>query len=409
MIKPTSRALYTSQSTVGSLVSRINAQATQSKDLEHDQSTRANLLQLSRELTASLQAPDEVCSLLAFSIGPFMCVRVADELKIFDLLCEKSPRSTQELASITGAEHGLIVRVMRVLGGMGFAFQQSKNIYSATAVSKQMTLPSVRAGIKTFHTEGFPAVHRSIDYFKENGWRLPRAMNDNPYNFAEGTTENPFTHMSKKPGVMETFNVFMQGLFGTPFRLGWSDWFPIKEVALDGFDETQGNGVCFVDVGAGKGHEGNLVLQKYPETKGKFIAQDLEFVISDIQKGELDHRIETMVHDFTKPQPVKGARVYFLQNILHDWASPVCHEILTSLREAMTPGYSKLIVCNIILPEGNVPLRQSCLDVAMLYMHSGQQRTQEEFRELFETAGLKVTKFWLPPGDGDGIVEAEVA
>lgn len=95
----------------------------------------------------------------------------------------------------------------------------------------------------------------------------------------------------------------MQGLFGTPMRLGWVDWFPVKDVCLDGFDASKGN-YCFVDVGAGKGHEAELVLKKYPESRGKFIVEDLPFVIDDIT--ELDERIERLPHDFTKAQPIKG-------------------------------------------------------------------------------------------------------
>lgn len=104
-----------------------------------------------------------------------------------------------------------------------------------------------------------------------------------------------------------------------------------------------------------------------------------------------------------------GARTYFLQNILHNWASDACHTILTHLCEAMTPGYSQLIVGNIILPDENVPLRASGLDIAMLYLHSGSQRSESEWRELLEGAGLKVVKVWYPQGDGDGIIQAEVA
>lgn len=72
----------------------------------------------------------------------------------------------------------------------------------------------------------------------------------------------------------------------------------------------------------------------------------------------------------------------------------------------MTPGYSKIVVANIVLPEMNVPIRQSGLDMAMLLLHSGQQRSASEFTRLFEEAGLEIVKIWYPPGDGDGIVEA---
>lgn len=103
-----------------------------------------------------------------------------------------------------------------------------------------------------------------------------------------------------------------------------------------------------------------------------------------------------------------GARVDFLQNILHNWASPVCLGILKHLRDAMTPGYSKLLIGNVILPDENVPLRQSGLDIAMLVMHSGSQRSELEWRSLLQEGGFDVKKVWKPDGDGDGIVQAEI-
>lgn len=66
------------------------------------------------------------------------------------------------------------------------------------------------------------------------------------------------------------------------------------------------------------------------------------------------------------------------------------------------------MVGNIILSDIAVPLRNSGLDIAMLLLHSGQQRSESEFQELFDSVGLRVIKMWHPPGDGDGIIEAEL-
>jgi len=127
------------------------------------------------------------------------------------------------------------------------------------------------------------------------------------FQFAHKTPEDCYSYWSKQPGVMENFNIFMQGLFGTPARLGWTEWFPVKKVCLDGFDKEWSE-YCWVDVGGGKGHESELVLKLYPETKGKFVVEDQPFVIEDIT--DLDPRIERLPHDFTKPQPIKGMLFY---------------------------------------------------------------------------------------------------
>ena len=74
----------------------------------------------------------------------------------------------------------------------------------------------------------------------------------------------------------------------------------------------------------------------------------------------------------------------------------------------MKPGYSKLLIANIILPEVHAPMRQVGLDMAMLFLHSGSQRSEPEWTSLLDRAGFTVVKFWHPPGDGDGVVEAEL-
>jgi hypothetical protein len=95
----------------------------------------------------------------------------------------------------------------------------------------------------------------------------------------------------------------MQGLFGTPQRLGWTDWFPLEEVCFDGFDGSK-SPYLFVDVAGGKGHECDLLLRKHPKLQGKLVLEELPFVIDDI--SDLDIRVERVKHDFTTPQPVQG-------------------------------------------------------------------------------------------------------
>lgn len=131
---------------VSALLERINAIAQNTSDILQDEMTRAALLQASRQLTASLEQPDEVVSDVAFSGGRYMCVRVADDLKIFDSLVEKN-QTTTDLAKSTGAEEQLLIRILRTLVAMGFVGQKGET-YFAVPVTHQMTKASVRAGVK---------------------------------------------------------------------------------------------------------------------------------------------------------------------------------------------------------------------------------------------------------------------
>jgi hypothetical protein len=74
----------------------------------------------------------------------------------------------------------------------------------------------------------------------------------------------------------------------------------------------------------------------------------------------------------------------------------------------MTKGYSKLLLNEFIFPEKGCPLLQVGFDLTMMSMHAGLERTEKQWRNLLEKAGLEVKMFWFPAGDGEGIVEAEL-
>jgi hypothetical protein len=121
---------------------------------------------------------------------------------------------------------------------------------------------------------GLPVLASMPAYFKDNGCRLPCSTNDGPLQYAYGTAKDSYSYWStEKPATMANFNVFMKGLFGTPQRLGWTDWFPFEEVCLDGFDESKSEYV-FVDVAGGKGHECEMLLKKFPNLRGKLVLED---------------------------------------------------------------------------------------------------------------------------------------
>jgi hypothetical protein len=72
----------------------------------------------------------------------------------------------------------------------------------------------------------------------------------------------------------------------------------------------------------------------------------------------------------------------------------------------MKPNYSRIILGENVLPGRDCPLWKAELDWAMMTLHCGMARTVSQFRDLCEQSGLKLVKYWAPPGEGDGIIEA---
>ena len=79
-----------------------------------------------------------------------MCVRVADDLKLFDILSDRTPHSVdlKTIATISGAQKQLLLRLLRIFAGMGFVRQTGAEDFAATPVSIHMTKANVRAGVR---------------------------------------------------------------------------------------------------------------------------------------------------------------------------------------------------------------------------------------------------------------------
>lgn len=259
--------------------------------------------------------------------------------------------------------------------------------------------------------------------------------------YAFNTKQTTFERIVSSPSLLNDFNMFMGNTMGA--RKYWVDWYPVQSQILDGAATDK---PLIVDVGAGKGHDLLSYKNRFPNT-GRLVLQDLPEVVETL--GDLDEAVEKVTYDFFTEQPITGkegslsrlshlrfihpilrpiyrggegshiyvhnpstdtcigARVYFYHHILHDWSDSYCLKILARAAAAMTPGYSKLLVHEMVVPEQAASQFQAQLDMTMMAFNSGVERTSRQWRELLEKAGLTVVKFWEPVDEGgDGIVEA---
>jgi hypothetical protein len=87
-----------------------------------------------------------------------------------------------------------------------------------------------------------------------------------------------------------------------------------------------------------------------------------------------------------------GADAYFMKHIIHDWDDENCLRILRNCRAAMSDR-AKLLVCEKVVPPGNAPSAAKTMDLVMLVLtDGGRERTEQEFRELFARAGLRLAR-----------------
>lgn len=151
------------------------------------------------------------------------------------------------------------------------------------------------------------------------------------------------------------------------------------------------NAELICDIGGGSGYFLDAVFKSVAKPDAKGIVSDTATVISEVESSNkasllLKNISFAKVDMFEKAVP---ADVYFVKHILHDWPDDKCIEILKLAKDFARPG-AKLIACEAVIPEPDVPGLSKVLDIQMMLMCCGRQRTESEFKKLYEASGWKL-------------------
>jgi O-methyltransferase domain len=120
----------------------------------------------------------------------------------------------------------------------------------------------------------------------------------------------------------------------------------------------------------------------------------------------LKDRVKMEAGDFFKTVPA-GGDAYVLSHIIHDWSDDQCLVILGHLRKAMKPS-GRLLIVEMVLPAGDAPHPGKMLDMSMLVLTGGQERTEAEYGLLLARADFRLTRV-VPTNSAVSIVEAVLA
>lgn len=181
--------------------------------------------------------------------------------------------------------------------------------------------------------------------------------------------------------------------------------FPVEKALVDGFKAEDKSAVVLVDVGGGMGQEITMLRQMLPEIPGRTILQEVPELAK--QAAGTDG-IEVMEHDFFTPQPVHGARAYCFRNIFHDWSDDNCTKILHQTKSAMIPGYSKLLINDLVVTDQKAGLFMTRSDMTMLALLGSMERSEKQWRQLLDGAGFVVVKIWTKEARYESVIEAMI-
>jgi hypothetical protein len=201
-----------------------------------------------------------------------------------------------------------------------------------------------------------------------------------------------FEWLGANPEQASLFNLTMIGFHGTEP--------PAVAEAYD-FSAFQ----TIADIGGSTGNMLSAILSRHAGPRG--ILFDLPHVVAEapafLQQRGLADRIHVEAGSFFDGVPA-GADAYLMSHIIHDWNPEQCLTILGHCRRAM-PASGRLLLVEMVLPEGDVPHPGKLLDMLMLTVPGGEERTPPQYSALLDRAGFQMTRV-VPTASLVSIVEA---
>jgi hypothetical protein len=306
----------------------------------------------------------------------------AARLSIPDLLAG-GPLTADEIASKTGAHPGATRRLLRMLAGIG-VFSAVNGRYALTEISERLRedRPGTLKHMFIAETDGvhWRCWEKVVDAVR-TGLPRPLPVFGMP----------AFDYYGKHKDEGEEFGRAMANVSGFASR-----------AVLEAYDFGGLKTIC--DIGGGNGSMVLAILEKYRGMRG--IVADLPYIGDQAQEsiraaGASD-RCCFEATDFFRSVP-QGADGHLLKFVLHDWNDEECAAILKNCRAAIAPG-GRLMALEIIVPEESRPDFSHFMDMNMLVMTGGMERTEKEYAALLARGGFRLAR--VVPASAFSLIEA---
>jgi hypothetical protein len=332
-------------------------------------------------------APERVMQLA----GGFLlssALYAATKLEIPDLLAQGA-RPVAELAAAAGCNPDALYRLLRALASVGVFTETADRAFGPTPVSQLLVSGapgSIKESVLWMDNRFHFHVWAELLYSVQTGRPAVEHLYGKP----------AFEVFGAMPDVAHDFNTAMTCMSRQ-----------LAPAILDAYDFS---GIdTLMDVAGGHGFILCEILSQYPALKG--ILFDVPSVVEDPKCAKcllnVNHRCRTIAGNFFEHIPA-GADAYYMQHIIHDWDDEPALKILGHCRQALQgQPKGKLLVVDSVIPEDSSPHFGKLLDLEMLLMPGGRERTEKEFRALFAKAGFEITRV-LPTRRSDSVIEARL-
>lgn len=310
-------------------------------------------------------------------------IGVAAELGLADHL-QRGPLSCDELARSTATNSAALYRLLRALAAVGVFEERAARRFAnnEVSVSLRSDVPgSVRNMARSFVGDASWAAWGGLGHSVRSGGP--------GFDSVFGT--DLFSWLGQHPESRQVFEGALSELGDVTAR-----------AVVDAYDFSSLETI--VDVGGGQGTLLTVILQRYPQLRG--VLFDRPEVIAGAkraQSGGQWARITAVGGDFFVSVP-SGADAYIMQLITHDLADEPCVELLRNCRRSMAAG-GRVLIVDAVVGDGPESSFQKLMDLEMLILGSGRERTEPEFRGLLARAGLDLARV-VPTRGSVSIIEA---
>lgn len=327
--------------------------------------------------------PEVFLTQLAFGALMSQALYVAAKLGIADLLADE-PQPVDKLAASTGTHERSLYRVLRSLSSAGVFQEVEPKVFALTPLADPLRTDapaSIRNGVIFMGEEWHWRVWGNLLHSVKTGeaaWKQTHGA-------------EVFDYFPKNPEQAEIFNRAMtdMSVATAPAIIEAYDFSGFKTIA---------------DIAGGHGFLLAQILKATPNLSG--ILFDMPHVIAGagemLEREGVAARVEKVAGDFFASVP--SADAYIMKHIIHDWSDERSITILKNINASMKPG-GKVLIVEVVVPEGNEPHYSKLLDLEMLASPGGVERTKKEYDELLAQAGLRLTRI-IPTKSPFSIVEA---
>ncbi len=310
-------------------------------------------------------------------------VYAAAEIGLADRLDE--PRSAAELAGPLELHAPSLHRLMRTLAGLGLLTEREGQRFALTPLGATLKSDAPGAARSSIRTLGGPAFSKSFEH-------IVHSVRTGRTGFEHAFEKPIFEYLAARPAEASMFSETMVGFHGAE---------PAAVAAAYDFSSLD----TIVDVGGATGNMLAAILGRHAKPRG--VLFDMPHVVGDapalLGAAGVTDRVSITSGSFFEAIP-SGGDAYVLSHIIHDWSEEQCLTILGNVRKAMKPN-GRLLIVEMVLPAGDVPHPGKMLDMVMLVIPGGQERTQVEYDALLTKAGFRLERV-VPTESAVSVVEA---